>query len=107
MPLEPKHHCPRGHKAYHGRRCPECEKKRDIERGSGNQRGYDSEWRRFRVRFLTAFPSCSVEDCLDPATDIDHIKSLKDGGEKFDVNNLRSFCHSHHSQRTGRDNHNR
>ncbi len=104
MPSEAKKHCPRGHKSYIGRRCPECERKRNIERGTAHERGYDKEWKEFRLKYLQAFPNCSIEDCLDPATDVDHIKSLKEGGEKFDMFNLRSFCHRHHSQRTGRDN---
>lgn len=103
MPLEPKRHCPRGHKAYFGRRCPECEKKRNEIRGSGAARGYDAEWRRFRLWFIKLNPMCCVEDCGEKTTDVDHIKSLVDGGGKLDPENCRPFCHRHHSQRTGRD----
>ena len=42
-------------------------------------------------------------ECGEKATDVDHKVSLKDGGDKLNFDNLRSFCHRHHSQRTGRD----
>ena len=103
MPSEPKIHCGRGHPAYVGRRCPECERERNDIRGSGAQRGYDAEWRKFRLEFIKLNPICSVSGCEELAKDVDHIRSLSDGGEKLDFNNLRSFCHRHHSQRTGRD----
>ncbi len=104
MALESKRHCPRpGHSAYFGRRCPKCEQVRNQERGNSNSRGYDVEWRKTRLEFLRLNPICCVDDCLEPATDVDHIVSLRDGGSKLDFENLRSFCHPHHSQRTGRD----
>ena len=104
MALEPKRHCPRpGHKAYLGRRCPECERVRNQARGNSNSRGYDSEWKRFRVVFLRKNPVCCVDSCSEPATDVDHVRPLSEGGAKLDENNLRAMCHPHHSQRTGRD----
>ena len=104
MAQEPKRHCPRpGHLAYFGRRCPKCEKIRDLERGNSNSRGYDVEWQKTRVMFLKYNPNCSVIDCEEKATDVDHVIGIRDGGNKLDFNNLRSFCHRHHSQRTGRD----
>ena len=102
MPLEPKRHCPRnGHEAYFGRRCPNCEKERDKERGSSTSRGYDNDWKKIRSEFLKLNPLCI--ECGEKATDVDHKVSLKDGGDKLNFDNLRSFCHRHHSQRTGRD----
>jgi len=104
MAFDSKKHCPRpGHKAYFGRRCPECERIRDKERGSGSARGYDVDWRRFRILFLNKNPFCCVEDCGEKATQIDHVVTLRDGGERFDEGNLRAMCAKHHSQRTGRD----
>lgn len=103
MALEPKRHCPRGHLAYHGRRCPECEKKRDKDRGSGAARGYDAEWRKCRLNFIKLNPICSVPECNELTKDVDHKVALSDGGAKLDFDNLRAYCHRHHSQRTGRD----
>ncbi len=102
MPNEPKRHCGKpGHKAYLGRRCPSCEKERNDLRGTSAQRGYDAEWRKFRLSYLRKFPKCC--ECDEPATDVDHIIGLRDGGAKLDEENCRAFCHRHHSQRTGRD----
>ncbi len=101
MATEPKRHCPRNHPAYFGRRCPECEKQRNNLRGTSSSRGYDSEWRTFRGNFLAKFPKCI--ECGDFATDVDHIKSLREGGNKLDETNCRSMCHRCHSRRTGRD----
>ena len=38
-----------------------------------------------------------------PATQVDHIKPIADGGEPWDLENLRSLCASCHSKKTGRD----
>lgn len=104
MAFEPKRHCPRpNHKAYLGRRCPKCEQERNQERGNSNSRGYDSEWRKIRLEFLKLNPICSLDGCEEKAKDVDHVIGLRDGGDKLNFNNLRAFCHRHHSQRTGRD----
>lgn len=104
MATEPKRHCPRpGHKAYLGRRCPNCEKERDVSRGSASLRGYDVEWRKCRLRFIKLNPICCISGCGEKTTDVDHILGLAQGGEKLNFDNLRPFCHAHHSQRTGRD----
>jgi 5-methylcytosine-specific restriction protein A len=104
LPLEPKRHCGKpGHRAYLGRRCPSCEKERNQQRGSASSRGYDVEWRKCREEFLKLNPICEISNCDEKATDVDHIVGLREGGAKLDFNNLRAFCHRHHSQRTGRD----
>lgn len=102
MAFEPKRHCPRNnHPAFFGRRCPECEKKRDKERGNSSQRGYGSDWKKFRDEFLNLNKLCI--NCGEKATDVDHVIGIKDGGNRLDFKNLRAFCHRCHSQRTGRD----
>jgi 5-methylcytosine-specific restriction protein A len=67
-------------------------------------RVYDRRrWRRVRLAQLRAEPLCRL--CMDrgraePAQDVDHIKPLADGGEPFDLENLRSLCHPCHSRVT-------
>ena len=73
----------------------------DARRGSPAQRGYDYTWQKIRARFLAIFPVC--RECGKPATDVDHIIALTDGGT-HDVNNLQSLCHAHHSAKTAREN---
>jgi 5-methylcytosine-specific restriction endonuclease McrA len=103
MPFSASKICPFGHPPYSGRRCPVCTAKRDAARGSASSRGYDQSWRRFREDYLRRYPWCSVPGCNAPADDVDHIVALREGGARFDPANVRSMCHWHHSQRTGRD----
>lgn len=67
-------------------------------------RPYDTPtWRRFRALQLRQSPVCVL--CLDrgiitPATDVDHIVPIKEGGEFLDFANVRSLCHEDHSRVT-------
>lgn len=38
-----------------------------------------------------------------PATDVDHITRIEEGGDPWDETNLQGLCHSHHSQKTARE----
>lgn len=62
-----------------------------------------------RATHLAANPRCTHVDtetqaqCTEPATDVDHI--IPHRGEdalRLDPNNLRSYCHRHHSSKTAR-----
>ncbi|NOG53131.1 MAG: HNH endonuclease [Planctomycetes bacterium] len=69
-------------------------------------RGYDRTWRRLRRMYLARHPLC--EHCLryddvTPATEVDHIVSLRDGGERLDVNNLQSLCRACHARKTAQE----
>lgn len=72
-------------------------------RPNSARRGYDAVWQKIRAAYLKANPWCVVQGCPPhPATDVDHIMALADGGTN-DFNNLRSYCHTHHSRRTAKD----
>lgn len=77
----------------------------DAKRLSAGARGYDARWRKTRAAYLRAHPICQHEDgCIEPATDVDHIDGLgPKGPQGHDFENLRAYCHRHHSQRTARD----
>lgn len=68
---------------------------------------YNSKaWKKARRAQLDHEPLC--RDCrklgwLVPATDVDHIEQIEDGGALLDPANLQSLCHSHHSEKTTRD----
>lgn len=68
---------------------------------------YNSKaWKKTRRAQLDREPLC--RDCLqqgrhEPATDVDHVTQLEDGGAPLDPENLQSLCHSHHSVKTRRD----
>lgn len=54
-------------------------------------------WAAIRKRQLARAPFCY---CGAPATEVDHIKRIKEGGAKRDADNLQSLCHRHHSEKT-------
>ena len=57
-----------------------------------------TRWKRLRLYQLSIEPLCRV--CKRPATDVDHIKPISAGGEPWDMDNLASLCHEHHSVKT-------
>lgn len=77
----------------------------DSVRPSAARRGYGPVWRRVRLAHLRREPLCrfcSEFGVTTPATEVDHIVALADGGTHA-ASNLRSACHSCHSARTARD----
>lgn len=112
MPYAPPRACRCGAVVAAGQPCPRCavprarerKSQHDATRASAAERGYDAAWRRVRKDYLKAHPMCSAAGCAAPATDVDHIESIADRPDlRLSWSNLRSFCHSHHSQRTARE----
>jgi 5-methylcytosine-specific restriction endonuclease McrA len=54
-------------------------------------------WKMVRRRHLFNNPLC---DCGAIATDVHHIKDLRDGGEPYDASNLQALCAVCHSRIT-------
>ena len=76
----------------------------DKTREGAAARGYDADWQRLRAQYLKRYPLCSEPGCHRLATDVDHVLSVRLYPElRLAWSNLRSFCHSHHSSRTARD----
>ena len=76
----------------------------DAQRGTSAQRGYDANWQRLRKMILNDKPLCADPFKLHQgrpvvATDVDHIKPLRDGGTN-DAENLQALCHECHSKKT-------
>ena len=91
-----------------GGKCTEHARTIDATRNSRRERSiavYRSKaWRRLRKRVLTEEPYCQdPSGCDRPATDVDHIRRIEDGGEPFRRDNLQALCHSHHSSKTARE----
>ena len=87
-----------------GGRCDDCDRAADRSRGTARERGYNAAWERTRQDYLDEYPFCSEPGCPALATDVDHIDGLGPLSPRgHDGSNLRSYCHSHHSQRTARD----
>ena len=72
-------------------------------RPSAARRGYGRAWRRIRARFLRAHPLCCAPECDRPATEVDHVTPLADGGTHA-WSNLQPLCKPHHSRKTAREN---
>jgi 5-methylcytosine-specific restriction endonuclease McrA len=65
--------------------------------------GSTRRWRYTRALKLRANPECEwPEPCGREAVEVDHIKQLKDGGDRFALGNLRSLCAVHHKRRHGK-----
>lgn len=60
-------------------------------------------WQRLRVQKLMADPMCEYcpADRQRPASQVDHKRSIKDGGDAWAWGNLASSCQSCHSAKTG------
>jgi 5-methylcytosine-specific restriction protein A len=78
------------------------------------RRGFDEElgfyrtaaWRSARAALLREEPLCRA--CRDrgrlvPATIVDHVRPIKDGGARFDAANLQPLCAPCHNRKTARE----
>lgn len=78
-------------------------------RVSSSNRGYDSKWRKYRVRFLRKNPLCVLckeEGKITPATDVDHVIPVIGPSDSlfWDESNHQALCHSCHSKKTASEN---
>lgn len=81
-------------------------KPRSKTRPSPSGRGYDGDWRRLRMWFLRRNPvcvRCRLLGLVTPATEVDHITPIRDGGERLDQSNLQALCKRCHSRKTRRE----
>jgi 5-methylcytosine-specific restriction enzyme A len=65
-----------------------------------------SAWRRCRASYLGTNPLCTAckgEGRLTPATVVDHVVEIKQGGDRFDPANLQGLCASCHARKTAAD----
>ena len=61
------------------------------------------EWRETRKIQLERFPlcaECAKDGRVTPATIVDHIKPIRDGGARLDLDNLQSLCWACHSRKS-------
>jgi 5-methylcytosine-specific restriction protein A len=73
----------------------------DRFRGSSRERGYDTNWERFRRMFLARHPAC--EDCGRLASEVHHEKKVAEHPElKLVESNCHALCKGCHSVRTAR-----
>lgn len=58
-------------------------------------------WRSLRAAFLRAHPLCALCSRPTPATEVDHIVAIRDGGAPWSWDNLQALCKPCHSRKTG------
>lgn len=85
-------------------RCPEHTRKREQERGTSHQRGYDARWRKARLTYLRRHPLCRLCEGAGrvvPADVVDHVKPHRGDQSLFwDVENWQPLCTPCHSTKT-------
>lgn len=76
-----------------------------------NSEFYQSQrWRRVRLQFLQQHPLCAEcegRGIVTPATVVDHIKPINEGGDRFNFDNLQGLCAKCHNKKSGREAHRR
>jgi len=95
---------------------PTSSKKSWISENKGNHQGrirthddnfyHTQQWRNTRKRFLAMYPlckQCEKSGIITPAKVLDHITPVKQGGAKFDFNNLQSLCDKCHASKSGKE----
>jgi len=105
MPSKPQHACSFPHcvaRVADGYYCPEHKTTSDQYRGSSAERGYDGDWRKFRLWFIERHPFCF--DCKIVATkDVHHVLKLVEyPALRLVESNCLGLCHDCHAVRTGR-----
>lgn len=102
MPWAPAKHCPNGHPAFTGARCPACAAAAEARRPSARARGYNTGWEREARAFLAEHPTCIA--CGDRATVVDHATPHKGDRALFwNRANWQPMCAPCHSRKTARD----
>jgi 5-methylcytosine-specific restriction endonuclease McrA len=88
-------------------RCAKHRQAYEKARGTAEQRGYDAAWAKFSRVWRQQHPlcgeradgqlypehsACARDGITSPAGATDHIRSMANGGEKYDEKNLQSLC---------------
>lgn len=105
MPAMPAKHRPPGYAEPSAVR-----RQQDAYRPSAAKRGYDRAWQTFRRWFAARVPPVCVWPMPGGATcgkagtsktmHLDHIVAMAKGGKRLDPNNVQWLCHTHHSEKT-------
>ena len=106
MPYKPAHPCnaPGCPRLTTRRYCPEHQRaydaRRDAERGTAAERGYDQQWRNVRQRALARdgfrCRACGSGEGLE----VHHVVPMSKGGSRFALSNLMTLCGTCHRRVT-------
>ena len=78
-------------------------KKPKVQRRTDDKFYHTTTWRKFRQMFLFEHPLCThchTKGKITPATEVDHITPIAEGGDRLDEGNCQALCHSCHSRKT-------
>lgn len=106
MPYKPMKPCaqPGCKELANNKYCEIHTKQYRNDRGATSQRGYDSRWRKARLRHLREHPfcvECLKENKLTKATVVDHIVPHRGDRILFwNESNWQSLCEHHHNKKT-------
>lgn len=100
--------CRHGRKVTAHQPCEHCQAaaraaraRQTAKRPSTSARGYGADWKALRAKHLRSHPFCV--ECGVVADTVDHIIAHRgDDRLRLDPSNLRSFCRTHHSRKTVR-----
>ena len=112
MPSLPMHFCNKAgcNKLTRNRFCEEHaakeRKEYDDTRATPAERGYDSQWKKFRKIYVAAHPLCAMCEARGKLTRteiVHHIVPLEENGSKYDEDNLISICFNCHEKIHGKN----
>lgn len=102
MPTRPQGRCTRQGctaKAVKDGRCADHQRPAWSTPSAHTRRTDPTAWRQARARALDRDRHRCVR-CGRPATEVDHIWEIADGGSLYDLANLQSLCHDCHHAKT-------
>lgn len=80
--------------------------KPDVNPYNNEKRYTHSAYRKRRAVFLNANPlcvHCSEKGLIEPATVLDHIQPVEQGGSFYDTDNWQSLCVTCHARKSNKD----
>jgi len=95
------------HGIYSESRCPKCKtsNNKDYDNNKRDKdlvKFYNSQrWRETSKKFLKHNPLCC--ECSYPAEITDHIEEIRDGGSRYDWENLQPMCRRCHNIKTAKE----
>lgn len=114
MPYAPPVMCKCGYVKQPNERCPRCKPLSDIEynKTKRDKVTYDevynsSRWKKLRElvkqRDKGLCQPCFKQNRVEIGVIVDHIVEIKDGGAKWDIDNLELLCRSCHNIKTAKE----
>jgi 5-methylcytosine-specific restriction protein A len=100
--LPPERYCPAHAKGETALRFKQNLEKGRLDGRYESNKFYNTKaWRQTRLYVLNNEPTCRA--CGGPATMVDHINPIHEGGDATDLANLQPLCNSCHASKRGKE----